>query len=119
MKRIALVSTLLLVGCTEAAKPQCGALAPFTNAAADGVAKVLQCKNVEAVRASFLAEIEKRKVCLAPSEQFVMDFVCKKVAEFAKKKVMEMATPSEWECSGGVVADQIEKVAFDQCKNAL
>ena len=101
MKHFALVLVLLvaafgLAGCKNI---KCSSVKPASDAAAATLASVLQCKNVDAVKTSFITLIEQRGMCKPDLTGPISMIVCPIVVPYLVQLGLNQLPPA-WECSG-------------------
>jgi len=121
MKFLALVfaAMLLFVGCKKSTDVGCELADKAAFGAATSVAMTLECKNVDAIKASLMDQIKKFNLCVNETPQgMIGDLVCPKVVDTVVDIGLK-ALPTEWECKGGTITDIAKTKMTELCKEKV
>jgi hypothetical protein len=133
MKKCIFVGLFLgLVGCTKSNPVGCAIQDSVVSLVSSGIVTQLACKNLDAVKASIQAEVEKAKLCVQPAPAPALataakdpnlkgpigNVICGPVIDALTGGILAQI-PSAWSCTGGVPADQLKAFLLAQCQKAI
>lgn len=117
MKYLVGLAMLFVAGCTK--NPLCDVAKSIADGVKGEVAKQLDCKNQEAIKATIVAQLEKIKVCeKAQAMSPIGDLVCQPLVDGLLGAV-QTQIPAEWECTGGPGKELVKTKLIEVCQKAL
>ena len=119
IKKILIFALLMvgLSGCTqcESKKPDCELTDKYAEWAAGGLATTFDCKNPAAIAESIKGTVDRLNLCENRGAGISAELICKPVSTFVTAKLVDLTLPAEWECSGGVPAQSLERFLYTAC----
>lgn len=116
---VLLFSVMVLFGCKKQNDTGCELAKTAADAGAKGIGQVLGCNNIAGISEDFLKKVDELDICKKQVAQgMVGDLVCPKLVEAALGAGLT-SLPAKWDCKGGIVKEQAEKVLLDACKKAI
>jgi len=107
------------LGCTKGSSPACEVGKTVTAVVADQIATQLACKNKSAIEATLNQKLVDLKLCEKPSASSVIgEIICPSLVSSVISQIT-VKIPSEWQCSGGTVKDDLKNYLLAACRSSI
>lgn len=117
MKRIFLLTAIIMTGCTSK-DPVCDVAKKVSTVVASEVATLLECKNKSAIEATIVGVLKDNKVCDATATSVIGELLCPTVVTGLMNGALKQI-PAEWGCTGGALKDTAKDKLVELCKKSI
>lgn len=115
MKRLTVLATLLMFGCSQ--NPGCFLQDQAATMATSVIVKELECSNVEVVRADMLELVSKAGLCKNPAPTGpIADAICPSLTAQLIEYLASTAIPAEWGCKPNSATSRLSTLILEACK---
>lgn len=109
---------LLMVGCTKGSSPVCEVAKVIAQPVAQEIAAQLDCKDVDAINATLVGQLEALKVCEPKTSSVIGEIICPRLIDGLVSGVLKQI-PAAWKCTGGDLKTGAAAKLLEVCRKSI